>query len=88
MICFTATGSGEYAISIPRFVICGSGSSKMHYEYEITINLEADKWTIMRRYSRFREMHLAMKRKYGDAVRNVFTKEIHKHNIKIAHTYN
>lgn len=63
---FPATG-GEYAISIPRFMVRGSGSS-MHYEYEISINLEAEKWTIMRRYSRFREMHLTMKRRYGDAV--------------------
>lgn len=48
-------------------MVRGSGSG-MHYEYEITINLEAEKWTIMRRYSRFREMHLTMKRRYGDAV--------------------
>lgn len=68
---FSATGSGEYAICLPRFVVCGSGSSGMHYEYEIAINLATDKWTIMRRYSRFREMHLTMKRRYGDAVRKI-----------------
>lgn len=58
----------EYAISIPGYVMCGSGSDA-HYEYEITINLDTDTWSILRRYSRFREMHLAMKRQYGDAVR-------------------
>lgn len=63
-----AIGSGEYAISIPRYAVRGSGSSSMHYEYEITINLEADQWSIMRRYSRFRELHLTMRRRYGDAV--------------------
>lgn len=57
----------EYAISIPGYVLCGSGSGA-HYEYEITISLDADKWSILRRYSRFREMHLAMRRLYGDAV--------------------
>lgn len=65
-----ANDSTEYAISVPGYVLCGSGSSA-HYEYEITISLDTDKWSIQRRYSRFRELHLAMKRLYGDAVRSI-----------------
>lgn len=65
-----AANESEYLIEIPGFVLCGSGSGA-HYEYEITISLDTDKWSILRRYSRFREMHLAMKRLYGDAVSGI-----------------
>lgn len=48
-------------------MLCGTGGAA-HYEYEITISLDADRWQILRRYSRFREMHLHMKRLYGEPV--------------------
>lgn len=45
------------------------GAGKLtHFEYEIRITLAEDKWIIMRRYSRFRELHISMKAVYGEKV--------------------
>ncbi|XP_067119902.1 kinesin-like protein KIF16B [Centruroides vittatus] len=53
--------------SIPSYTMRGSGSGA-HYEYEVKIYVNADTWTIYRRYKRFRELHHYMRLKYGDKV--------------------
>lgn len=65
---FFIAEDSEFCISIPNFVMRGAGK-KTHYEYEVRINLIGEKWTILRRYSRFRELHLSMKNVYGVAVK-------------------
>lgn len=57
----------EYFISIPGYVVRGAGK-QTHYEYEIRITLPSDKWTLLRRYRRFRELYLSMKNVYGSSV--------------------
>lgn len=45
------------------------GAGKLaHYEYEIRIYLPDARWTIFRRYSRFREFHLHLINVYGQRV--------------------
>ncbi|XP_032595788.1 kinesin-like protein Klp98A isoform X2 [Drosophila grimshawi] len=55
---------GEHFITIPSFVMRGAGK-QTHYEYEVRIALSDGKLNILRRYSRFRELHLCMKHCYG-----------------------
>ncbi len=43
-----------------------------HYEYEVRIYLPDAKWSILRRYRRFRELHLSMKHMYGERVSYFF----------------
>lgn len=50
-------------------MIRGAGK-QTHYEYEIRIILPDGKLNILRRYSRFRELHMSMKNIYGAKVRN------------------
>lgn len=45
----------------------GAGK-QTHYEYEVRIALPDGKLNILRRYSRFRELHLCMKHCYGAKV--------------------
>jgi kinesin family member 16B len=45
----------------------GAGK-QTHVEYEIRIFLPDERWLLLRRYSRFRELHLSMKALYGDKV--------------------
>ncbi|XP_037956915.1 kinesin-like protein Klp98A isoform X2 [Teleopsis dalmanni] len=54
----------DHFITIPSFVIRGAGK-QTHYEYEIRLVLPDGKLNILRRYSRFRELHLSMKHCYG-----------------------
>ncbi|XP_034232452.1 kinesin-like protein Klp98A isoform X2 [Thrips palmi] len=54
-------------IHIPSYVIRGAGSST-HYEYEVRVNAGGERWTLLRRYRRFRELHLQMREKYGSVV--------------------
>ncbi|KAJ1523618.1 hypothetical protein ONE63_001461 [Megalurothrips usitatus] len=54
-------------IHIPSYVIRGAGSST-HYEYEVRVNAGGERWTLLRRYRRFRELHLQMRDKYGSLV--------------------
>lgn len=61
------TDESEYVISVPSYVIRGAGKHT-HFEYEIRITLPDEKWTLMRRYSRFRELHISLKNVYGDKV--------------------
>ncbi|KAJ8979719.1 hypothetical protein NQ317_015543 [Molorchus minor] len=55
----------DSTISITSYCIRGAGS-KTHYEYEVRICTVDDRWTILRRYSRFRDLHIAMKARYRD----------------------
>lgn len=49
----------------------GAGK-QTHYEYEVRIALPDGKLNILRRYSRFRELHLCMKHCYGAKVGKAF----------------
>ncbi|CAH1982263.1 unnamed protein product [Acanthoscelides obtectus] len=57
-------------VSITSYCIRGAGS-KTHYEYEVRLCTSDDRWTILRRYSRFRDLHLAMKARYRDKVSSI-----------------
>lgn len=48
-------------------MVRGAGK-QTHVEYEVRITLPEEKWTLLRRYSRFRELHLTMKSSYGEKV--------------------
>lgn len=61
------TEESEHTVSIPSFVIRGAGK-KTHFEYEIRISIPNEKWILLRRYSRFRELHLNMKNCYGEKI--------------------
>lgn len=52
-------------ISIPRYVLRGQGKDE-HFEFEVKITVMDEKWTVFRRYSRFREMHKSLKLKYPE----------------------
>ncbi|XP_055627378.1 kinesin-like protein Klp98A isoform X2 [Toxorhynchites rutilus septentrionalis] len=60
----------EHLINIPTYIIRGAGK-QTHYEYEVKINLPDERWALLRRYSRFRELHLQMKKLYGDKVSSI-----------------
>lgn len=51
-------------------MVRGAGK-QTHFEYEVRITLPDDKWTLLRRYSRFRELHLCMKSFYGEKVASI-----------------
>lgn len=55
-------------VSIRSYCQRGAGT-KTHYEYEVRICTVDDRWCVMRRYRRFRDLHLAMKARYGEKVR-------------------
>lgn len=57
----------EHSINIPSYIMRGAGK-QTHVEYEIRIFLSDDRWLLLRRYSRFRELHLNMKALYGEKV--------------------
>ncbi|XP_012936774.1 kinesin-like protein KIF16B [Aplysia californica] len=50
-------------IEVPTFVLRGSGRD-LHYEYLVKVSVGSESWCIFRRYSRFREMHTTLKKKY------------------------
>lgn len=54
-------------VQIPSYVLRGAGSFT-HYEYVVRVSVGEDKWTILRRYKRFRELHQRMSAKYGAKV--------------------
>jgi hypothetical protein len=54
-------------VEIPSYVLRGAGPST-HYEYEVRINMGGECWSLLRRYKRFRELHMNMKDKYGSRV--------------------
>nr|XP_022909743.1 kinesin-like protein Klp98A isoform X1 [Onthophagus taurus]XP_022909744.1 kinesin-like protein Klp98A isoform X2 [Onthophagus taurus] len=57
-------------VTITSYCVRGAGS-KTHYEYEVRITTADDRWSILRRYSRFRDLHLAMKSRYGERVSQI-----------------
>lgn len=57
----------DAVVSIPSYCIRGTGT-KTHYEYEVRICTSDERWSILRRYSKFRDLHLAMKARYGEKV--------------------
>lgn len=59
-------------ITIPGFVLRGAGK-QTHYEYEVRICLADGRLSILRRYSRFRQLHLSMKDCYGAKVSPFFS---------------
>ncbi|XP_025836334.1 kinesin-like protein Klp98A [Agrilus planipennis] len=65
-----AKNNCDNIISITNYILRGAGN-QTHYEYEVKINTTDDKWTVYRRYSRFRELYLVMKSKYGQKVSNI-----------------
>lgn len=65
-----ATDSEESIVSITSYCLRGAGS-KTHYEYEVKICTCDDRWSILRRYSRFRDLHIAMKARYKDTVASI-----------------
>nr|CAD7200653.1 unnamed protein product [Timema douglasi] len=54
-------------VQVPSYVLRGASSST-HYEYEVQVIMAGERWTLLRRYKRFRELHLTMKNKYGSPV--------------------
>lgn len=58
----------ENVITVPNFIMRGAGK-QTHYEYEIKICLYDDRWTLLRRYSRFRDLHNQMKNTFGDKIK-------------------
>lgn len=58
-------------VSIPGWVTRGAGAST-HHEYEVRICLgEHCKWLLLRRYRRFRDLYLTMRRIYGPKVASI-----------------
>lgn len=60
----------DAVVSITGYCVRGAGS-KTHYEYEVRICTVDDRWSILRRYSRFRDLHIAMKVRYRDKVSKI-----------------
>ncbi|XP_066262370.1 kinesin-like protein Klp98A isoform X2 [Euwallacea similis] len=57
-------------VSITDYCLRGAGT-KTHYEYEIRISTVDERWSVLRRYSRFRDLHIAMKARYKDKVSSI-----------------
>lgn len=63
----------ESIISITGYFLRGAGK-RTHYEYDVKITTSfGEWWSVLRRYSRFRDLHLAMKARYGDKVIELFS---------------
>ncbi len=61
---------GVLDVTVPSFVLRGNGSST-HFEYEVVIITPHDKWSVLRRYQRFRDLYSYMRKKYGPRVENI-----------------
>ncbi|CAG7725010.1 unnamed protein product [Allacma fusca] len=61
---------GVLDVTIPTYVLRGTGGST-HFQYEISIVTATDKWSILRRYQRFRELYHHMRKKYGSKVTKI-----------------
>ncbi|XP_026332855.1 kinesin-like protein Klp98A [Hyposmocoma kahamanoa] len=58
-------------VSIPTWVTRGAGAST-HHEYEVRICLGPhQRWQLLRRYRRFRDLYLTMRRLYGPKVASI-----------------
>lgn len=58
---------GILDINIPTYFLRGSGTGA-HFQYEICIVTTLERWTVLRRYQRFRDLHNTMRKKYGSKV--------------------
>ncbi|KAL3287107.1 hypothetical protein HHI36_001588 [Cryptolaemus montrouzieri] len=65
-----ADSDTDSVICISSYCLRGAGS-KTHYEYEVRIATVDERWNILRRYSRFRDLHIAMKARYGEMVASI-----------------
>lgn len=54
----------DECIQVPCYVVRGAGKTT-HYEYEVRIDLNEDRWVLLRRFRRFRDLYLNMKAVYG-----------------------
>ncbi|XP_020556453.2 kinesin-like protein KIF16B, partial [Oryzias latipes] len=52
-------------VVIPRYVLRGQGKDE-HFEFEVKMTVMDETWTVFRRYSRFREMHKALRLKHPE----------------------
>ncbi|XP_076464359.1 kinesin-like protein KIF16B isoform X2 [Babylonia areolata] len=50
-------------IAIPNYALHGAGRDT-HYEYEVKVKIGDEMWSVFRRYSKFRELHQTMRKKY------------------------
>lgn len=66
-ICFENGDENDQHITIPGFVLRGAGK-QTHYEYEVKMSFADGKLSILRRFSRFRELQQSMKDRYGAKV--------------------
>jgi len=68
-IYYTGDGTipGVLDISIPSFVLRSSGSNT-HFQYEVFIVTPYERWSVLRRYQRFRDLYNYMRKKYGAKV--------------------
>jgi kinesin family protein 16B len=63
-----ALEESELRVSVPSYLLRGAGAGT-HYEYEVRVSVGGARWTLLRRYKRFRELHLDMRSKYGSQVK-------------------
>ncbi|KAL3874464.1 hypothetical protein ACJMK2_037473 [Sinanodonta woodiana] len=71
-------------ISIPSYRLQSYGSDT-HYEYEVKIVIGEDVWTIYRRYSRFRQFHHELRKRYPEVNSLVFpSKKLFSKNEKVS----
>lgn len=66
----TTEADNENIVSIGMYCIRGTGS-QTHYEYEVRITTSDERWSVLRRYRRFRDLHIAMKSRYGEKVAQI-----------------
>ncbi|XP_053613367.1 kinesin-like protein Klp98A isoform X2 [Plodia interpunctella] len=57
----------DAVISIPGWVTRGAGA-RTHHEYEVRVTLGGRRWLLLRRYRRFRDLYLSMRRCFGATV--------------------
>ncbi|KAK2158584.1 hypothetical protein LSH36_167g07057 [Paralvinella palmiformis] len=60
-----------FSVSIPTYLHRGSGLD-VYYEYEVKLSVIDEKWTVFRRYRRFRELHMELKLSYPEIAGLVF----------------
>lgn len=52
------------AVAVPRYLLRGVGRDA-HFEYEVRVSLPGERYTIYRRYQRFRELQRYVTQRYG-----------------------
>ncbi|ELT98871.1 hypothetical protein CAPTEDRAFT_195906 [Capitella teleta] len=67
----TRVHENPFHISIPSFAHRGSGLDG-HYDFEVKCMVLDETWTLFRRYSRFRELHLDLRKQYPEISALIF----------------